>query len=547
MVMNLKFLRLLFVLPALIITSNAAAQNVHSKREILELKQRAQDYYEDHRFHDALAIYLQLDSLDPNDPVTTFHIGVCYLNFESTKCIPYFEKCLENPLEYPPNLSYFAGTAYHLKHEFDKAIYHYDNYIKFLLKRKKRKRDYTAIREVMREIEMCKYGKELVASPLLIEIKSIGNNINTEYPEYGPVITADGTTLMFTSERPDTHGGHKDKIEGMYNEDIYVSLLQSDGTWTTPVNPDGALNSDGNDATIWLSPDGQTLITYKYDHAHFWEANSGNLHISKKIGSSWSEPELIGPPINSSGWEPSACLSPDGNTIFFTSNKKGGIGGTDIYTAQKQPGGEWSEPVNLGTHINTAFDEDCPFISADGKTLYFSSNGHESMGGYDIFFSEYNSSANTWSPPQNIGYPINTAHDDIHFFISADGRTMFFSSLREGGAGDKDIYYARIKEEPHKLLLMKGKILDSLSNEPIEAVIIVRDTKTHEVIGIYNSNKKSGEYLVIFQEGEKYDISIEAEGYEICTDAVDNERLQHYLELSKDIRLCPKNKTIKEE
>lgn len=542
MVMQRKCLKSCLMLTLLIFTTKGIAQTTVSKREILELKQRAQDYYEDHKFYDALDIYLQLDSLHPDDPVTVFHIGVCYLNFESTECLPYFEKCLENPLEYPPSLSYFAATGYHLDHQFDKAIHYYEDYSKYLLKRKKRKRDYTAIREVMREIEMCKYGKELVASPLTIEIKNMGSTVNTEYPEYGPVITADGNTLMFTSERPDTHGGHKDKIEGTYNEDIYVSLRQNDTTWTTPVNPDGALNSDGNDATIWISPDGQTLITYKYDHAHFWEANSGNLHISKKDGTSWGEPKLLGPPVNTSGWEPSACLSPDGNTMYFTSARKGGLGGTDIYKATRTPEGTWSEATNLGTHINTPFDEDCPFINADGKTIYFSSTGHESMGGYDIFFSEYNEAIGDWSPPQNIGYPINTAHDDIHFFLSADGRTMYFSSLRDGGYGDKDIYYANIKEEPHKLLLMKGKILDSLSNEPIEAVIIVRDNKTHEVIGIYNSNKKSGEYLVIFQEGTKYDISIEAEGYEICTDAVNNENLQHYLELSKDIRLCPKNR-----
>lgn len=538
--MHFRFFKFLMAVPLLVMFQYGYCEKPVNKRHILELKQRAQDYYEDHKFHDALDIYLELDSLEPNDPVTTFHIGVCYLNFESTKCIPYFEECLQNPFEYPPNLSYFSATAYHLDHQFDRAIKHYNDYVNHLLKRKKRKRDYTAISEIMREIEMCKYGKELVDSPLDVEIKNLGPEINTEYPEYGPVVSADGQTLMFTSERPDTHGGHKDKIEGMYNEDIYVSLRKEDGSWTTPVNPDGALNSDGNDATIWLSPDGQTLFIYKYDHAHFWEANSGNLHVSKKIGNNWTEPALLGHPVNSSGWEPSACLNSEGTTMFFTSGRKGGLGGTDIYSSKWQPDSTWSEPVNLGSHINTPFNEDCPFISSDGKTLYFCSNGHQSMGGYDIFFSEYNKQLGEWGPPQNIGYPINTAHDDIHFFLSADGTTMFFSSLREGGNGDKDIYYAQIKEEPHKLLLMKGKILDTDTDQPVEAVIIVRDTKTNEVIGIYNSNSSSGEYLVIFQEGTQYDISIEAEGYEICKDEVNNKNLQEYLELSKDIRLCRK-------
>jgi hypothetical protein len=269
--------------------------------------------------------------------------------------------------------------------------------------------------------------------------------------------------------------------------------------------------------------------------------SSGDLYISRLKGNTWTEATKLPESINTKAWEPSACLSADERILYFSSNKEGGQGGTDIYMVRLLPNGEWALPMNLGNKINTPFDEDSPFMHPDGKTLYFSSTGHRTMGGFDIFVTTYNEEKKEWSRPENVGYPINTAHDDIHFTWSADGRRVYFSSIRPEGYGDNDIYYADIVDkESSKVMVLKGIVADSITHKPMEANISVFDSKTNELIGVYNSNSITGKYIVILTEGRNYNLTVEAANYQLHYENFNVSSVEHFEEVIKNISLLKK-------
>jgi Tol biopolymer transport system component len=379
----------------------------------------------------------------------------------------------------------------------------------------------------------------MVSKPSSIKVINLGDTINSEYADYGPVLTADQQMLIFTSARPNTTGGEIDESDGRYYEDIYISYKLNSG-WTAPLGIGPGINTNGHDASISLSPDGQKLLIYRYDQDLLSSGIPGDLYVSKLKGTTWTNATKLPQSINTRAWEPSACYSADERSLFFSSNREGGKGGTDLYMVRQLPNGEWALPMNLGDKLNTPFDEDSPFIHPDGKTLYFSSNGHKTMGGYDIFVSRYDDEKKEWSTPENLGYPINTAHDDIHFTLTADGRRVYFSSIRPEGKGDNDIYYADMNTEAADVVVIKGIVSDSVTKQPKEALIIVYDTNTNELIGKYNSNSSTGKYIIILSEGRKYNITVEAEKYILHFENFDASKLKGFEEKEKNISLSPK-------
>jgi hypothetical protein len=375
-----------------------------------------------------------------------------------------------------------------------------------------------------------------MANPVNLDIINMGPQINSIYPDYGAVLSADENELIFTSNRPNSIGGLKDPADGKYYEDLYISYKTAKG-WSTPKNMGDSVNTKGHDASIALSADGQKLFLYRYG-TDTGANSSGDLYMSELKGKAWNNARALSSNINSSGWEPSASLSSDENFLFFSSNRSGGYGGTDIYMARRLPNGDYALPVNLGSKVNTSYDEDSPFIHSDGKTLYFSSSGHKTMGGFDIFVTTYNDNKQEWTEPKNVGYPISTAHDDIHFCWSPDGRKIYFSSRRDDSYGDQDIYYAVIhKKEATEILVMKGFILDSLNANPILANITVTDKTSNELIGIFSTNSSSGKFLIILPEGH-YRIKIEAENHIPCEEILDIKELNGFEIVDKNIILC---------
>ncbi|MGN6647040.1 MAG: hypothetical protein ACTHJT_10975 [Cytophaga sp.] len=511
------------------------SQQVFSQTTLsrVEIETNAQYAFKNKDYYHALPLYLTLDSLYPNSPKYIFPIGVSYINTtaDQENALVYLEKCKQKPNLYPPTLHYYLGRAYHLSNRFDDAIVEYELCLSHLYKSKSKYA--LMIRDIYRELEMCENGKKLILKPITIDIENLGPSINSNYPEYAPILTLDENEIIFTSCRPETTGGLIDTEDGQYFEDVYIAS-KKDSVWLKARNMGPAINTKGHDASVSLTPDGQELLIYRYD-------KDDNFLSSKLDGDVWTEAEELRGEINSKFYEPSACLTKDGSYILFSSNRPGGYGGLDLYISKKLSNGEWARPINLGDSINSKYDEDSPFLHPDGKTLYFSSNGHNSMGGFDMFYSRsLSDSSISWQKPVNVGYPLNSAHDDIHFTLSADGKRIYFASIRPEGFGDKDIYVASIEEtKVQDVLVIVGIIQDSLSKDPVSARIEVINTEDNSIVGIYNSNKVTGKYIMALPEGGKYRISIQSENYKVCDDFITTKELNGYQELESNINLCP--------
>ncbi|MDI3479647.1 MAG: hypothetical protein PWQ14_793, partial [Rikenellaceae bacterium] len=451
-------------------------------------------------------------------------------------------------------LSYYLGRAYHLNHQFDKAIEYYNEFKRRLSPKEFADRG----KELDKYIEECENGKELITKKTKVFIDNLGSNINTIYPEYTPVISADEEILFFTSRRPSTTGGKRDPVDNKYYEDIFMAT-KSDGNWKLS-QPGKPLNSKFHDASIGLSPDGQTLYIYKGD-------NGGDIYECVLKGDKWVKPSPLPKVINTKAHESSASLGPDGRTLYFISDRPDGVGGRDIWVAYKNSKGKWSEVKNI-RELNTPYDEEAVFIHPDGRTLYFSSQGHNSMGGYDIFKSTYKDGY--WSKPENLGVPINTADDDLYFVLSSSGQRAYFSSSRKGTIGDQDIFMitfiidkpmnpstednliayktkpvqeikieSAIAIETPSLTLLKGFIYDEETKKPLEAQIVLTDNEKNEELAVFSSNAQTGKYLVSLPSGKNYGIAVKKEGYLFHSENFIIPENALYQEIQKDIYLKP--------
>lgn len=358
-----------------------------------------------------------------------------------------------------------------------------------------------------------------------ITITNAGSAINTPYDEFAPIISADGLMMIFTSNHPVTKADGSTSLttsiekskQGL--ENIYVSYY-NDTTkkWTEAAMLKKTINQPKrNNSATALSNDGQQMFLYRGDP-------DGDIYESVLKGDEWSEPVKLPEPINSDKYESSASISPDGRTIYFISNRKGGQGGLDIWLCHKDNKGNWGKAENLGTDINTSKNEECVFIHPDGKTLYFSSKGHNTTGGYDIFKSTQEkgkpvvSGAEPWSTPVNLGAPINTPDDDLFFVLTADGKTGYYTSSSHGDIDKKDIYeitftYFKKKKSESRLTLFKGVVIDYDSFEPIGADMKITDNDKNETITIIRSNSLTGKFLVSLPAGKNYGIAVKREGY----------------------------------
>jgi len=461
------------------------------------------DYFKDRDYYNALSLFIKANDFNPNNAELNFKIGVSYLySSQKNKALSFIEKSYALDPLYSSQYSFQKGRTYQYLLQFDNAISEYNKYLEKDISSKQKK-----ITE--KKIQECKIGKELVSNP----IKGIVHNIeavNSEFADYSPMITADESIIIFTSRRAETTGGQKDPFDLQYYEDIYISK-RIEGTWSEPEKIKGYLNTGKHDSNVGLSLDGQILYIYRSNR------NNGDVYECKLEGDTWISPKALPEPINSKYVETSISLSPNGNILYFVSNRPKGLGGKDIYSSTKDENGKWGEAINLGENINTEFDEDGVFIHPNGKTLYFSSKGHNTMGDYDIFKSELNSEG-VWQKPVNVGYPINSPEDDIFFFLNASGDKGYFSSVKEDGLGSKDIYYIDFNEEDKakvesKLALVKGVIIDSKTKDPIEANIEIVDNKSQEIIANFKSNSKTGDYMVSLPFGFDYALTVEKNGY----------------------------------
>lgn len=358
----------------------------------------------------------------------------------------------------PTDAIFHLATCYHLNEEIDKAIETYN-----LFKQSSNKKsELIAVTDL--RIKQCELAKQKIASPVDVYLKNIGPQINTEYPEYSPVVSLDGHSLYFTSRRHwenEETEEFKDPQINQYPEDVYVSYLEPDSTWTEPIRLDFC-QPRRNEATIAISSDERKIYLYEDS------TGNGDIYYTDFYHAKFQEiTKFDSKDINTDSWETHCMMSNDKQTFYFVSDRSGGYGGRDIYMLKRLSGeDEWSKPINLGPNVNGPEDEDSPFIAVNNSTLYFSTNGERSIGGFDIVTSEMKEDG-SFSEAQNLGYPFNSTNDDIFYTTTIDGRKGYMTSFRKDGHGEKDIYeiyndYLGIRD----IAVLRGEI-KTVDDKPI--------------------------------------------------------------------------------
>lgn len=509
----------------------------------------------------ALEFYLKANQFNPDNAMLNYKIGTCYI--ESTqreKSLEYFQKAHKLNNRVAGDIHYKLAAGLHLNLKFDEAIKEYSNYKRSLSPKDLAEKG----KRIEKRIDECNIGKELVAKPIRTFIDNAGPSINSRYQDYSPLITADESMMIFTSRREDTEGGGISESDGKYYEDIYVAYKQN-GEWAPAKNIGKPLNTKDNDATIGLSSDGQKLFTF---HG---KSNGGEILVAELDGEEWSAPrdkELK--KVNTDYHESAASFSFDGKTMYYVSdNPETGFGDHDLYISYWDEEKErWGEGKNMGNTINTEYDERGVFMHPDGRTLFYSSDGKGSMGGYDIFKTHLTDEG-YWAEPENLGYPINTPGEDLFFVLGGSGKHGYYASDKEGGYGSHDIYMITFLGPPKPLMqsnesiliasnenpvsevfveksvaistmrltILKGTVIDAFTKEPVEANIEIIDNDKDEVITIQKSNKTTGKYLVSLPSGKNYGIAVTAEGYLFHSENFDIPAATNYQEVYKDVML----------
>ncbi len=396
-----------------------------------------------------------------------------------------------------PEAMYYLGVVNHKLKKFDLAIDYFNKYKNTSEQRRK-----ISDEETNRMIEICKNAKSEMSHPHRSIIYNMGKGINSPYPDYVPVIKSDERLMYFTSQREGSSSNMKD-INGNYNEDVYVSY-NKDGVWSSPQNVGAPINTDKHDACVALSPDGDRMIVYRASPDFL----TGDLYVTRLTSDGvWSSPQKYGTEINSQFIETSAWFGNDTNEIYFSSNRPGGYGGKDIYRIKKLPNNKWGLPYNLGTEINTKYDEDDPYMHYDGVTLFFSSKGHNTIGEYDIFKTTLSAETNQFSKAESLGYPINTVNSDRFFVVSGDGKHGYYSSVKEDSKGSSDIYLIDTRFGDNDFLVKHGIVYKN--DLEGKAKITLIDVETKQVAGIYNSNSKTGKFVLVLNPLKSYKIIAE--------------------------------------
>ncbi|MEM7163254.1 MAG: hypothetical protein AAF487_12530, partial [Bacteroidota bacterium] len=340
-------------------------------------------------------------------------------------------------------------------------------------------------------------------NPVDVSFENIGPKINSEYPDYYPYITEDESTLVFTSRRKKS--GTTVEFDGYFNSDIFM-VQKFNSEYPKVKNSGSLVNTNYDEQVVGLSRDGVQMMVY-IDHVDEY----GDIYQSNWMTSKYNSIQKLGVNVNSDELETSASFSEDGNTLFFASRRPGGHGGLDIWMSRKLPDGSWGKSQNLGPEVNTPYDEDFPFLGQDDK-LFFSSNGHPGMGGFDLNVCVWNAETNKWGEAMNIGFPINTPEDNRTISFNSNGSHAYVSMHRKDGYGDLDIYRVVFNESNYKPALMEFEVFEHNTEIKIVCDLVILD-EFDNIYGIYRPNQSSGKYIIPMIPGN-YNISIEADGYQ---------------------------------
>nr|HPH46219.1 OmpA family protein [Chryseolinea sp.] len=484
-------------------------------------------FYSKKNYKEAIESFKSALDINPDDATVNFKLGLAYLYSDTkSKAATFIDKAYKLNPNINNKIDYHLGVAFQNTNNPKSAIEHFEAY-------KKKNPGVASI--VDERIAECQMADSLSQFELNVIIENIGNVVNSNLSEYSPIISSDGNTLIFTSNRG------KSSKSGQSLEDIYVT--RKTGTvWNEPQKISTNINTaEYNDAAASLSPDGKTLFLY-------YEEGGGDIYTSNFDGKDWSKPVPLNKNINTSMfWETCASVSPDGTKLYFASNRPDGYGELDIYVSEKDAKGQWGKATNLGSIINTPNNDDSPYIHYDGVTLYFSSDGHPRLGNSDIFVAEFK--GGKWNKPENIGYPINSWEYDGFFSISPDKKIAYYATVKEGGFGGADIYSIkflepRFKPKPKPIVVkveevkkeqakstdfvdpnivalrakkvvtvLRGKVIDEVDAKPLAATISLVDNETNKTVSKISSDPVTGEFELVIPHGGNYGVATEKTGY----------------------------------
>lgn len=471
---------------------------------------------------EAMAHYAQALRINPDNAELNVKMGVCLLNgTHPPKALSYLQHAVQLDA-YLPRIHYLLAYALQLNAKWDEAIAEYQRHAEIIRRTPDPDRTYNM---VDKRIVECNYGKSFMASPAQAKVFNLGPRVNTRASEYGAVLDGKGR-MYFTSRRPETMGGKINKVTNQWFEDIFFCRWEANG-WTVPQPLPGPVNGPRNDATVAIKADGQEMIVYRD------ETNGGDLFACTRNGDLWGEPVPLPPTVNSEGQESSAWRTVDGQWLYFVSSREGGLGGSDIYRSPWNTAtGNWGAAENLGPTVNTIYDEEGVYLPPDGRTLYFASQGHSSMGGYDLFKSNL-ASDGQWSRPENLGWPVNSPGDDQFLVFTGDGSIGYYNSVRRGGMGGDDLYRVQFAPEVQvdetAMLASAGASVPLSENDaqmrlvgfikglkmmpPVEAVIELMDLEDPAFKATFRADPATGEFVASVPAGKEYALHVSADGY----------------------------------
>ncbi|MCX6333194.1 MAG: tetratricopeptide repeat protein [Bacteroidia bacterium] len=506
-----KFILLTALLNILVSNVSFSQAKIENKLKFYE----AEGYVLFEEYKEALKLYQELIKSYPNNSNLKFRIGQCYINIpaEKDKSLAYLEDAVKNinpdykegkfrETGAPFDAYYYLANAYRINNQIDKALETYELFNKNLDTKVYR----PAIVDL--QIQSCLHAKELMKTPLYIRKENLGDIINDQYPDLNPVVSGDQSSMVYNRLEP-------------FQEALYY-VKKVDGRWSNPLNiiPDLGLGQEAGNYATSLSHNGNELYIYRRGTDY-----DGNIYVTRKISSErWSNIVKLNDNINTKYWESHATLSHDGKKLYFTSNRKGTLGGLDIYVSERDSADAWGPATNLGPVINTEYNEDTPFLSENDKTLFFSSAGHYNIGGYDIFYSTLLEDGQ-WSTPMNIGYPLNTTDDDLFFHPLNDGYQAYYAMISDGGFGQSDIYRIEIfsDQNPRKFTV-KGNVKVADLNITANDSVLITSTnlKEKEKSVVTYSDPVTGNYEFEAQHGD----------YEVTFEAPNSEKVSKELNLS---------------
>ncbi len=427
-------------------------------------------------------------------------LGDIYADKElPVESIKTYKKYIRINPEFSPLPYYFLAKAEFSLHIYNEAYIHFNKFLEW------DNTNHVWVSEAQKLAEICSFRIIYCENPVIFQPVNLGENVNTANDEYVNSVTTDEQKLILTRKTP------VQEEKGIYSESVYVSLNR-DGTWQNAYELDAGLNAYGNIGAISLSPDGMYMFfTACYTPNGY---GSCDIYCLKRNGDKWTTPKNLGPVINSGGWESQPSFSSNGRTLYFASRRPGGYGSSDIWRSELLSNGKWSKPVNLGDFINTSEAEMAPFIHPDDQTLYFSSEGHPGMGGFDIFISRKDINGN-WQQPVNIGYPINTHSDEINIIVNADGGEAYISSDKLGGHGNYDIYKFSITKEirPQRVTYLEGKVFDKETGKSLDAIFELINLQNGNVVVKSTADANDGKFLVCLPANREYVLNVSKAGY----------------------------------